>query len=624
MWSERGSAWAVNISRLRPASCGLLAVTWLTIGPMIGSSLWCTAFADEAVSTRLLYNAKVFTAEPAAPYAEAVAIRGDKIVAVGDLASVRRRAGPAAKEVDLGGKFLMPGMIDSHVHPILGGLSPRASYEGKELSISKLSQFAENEMTSRRGCSGDVLVIDDINAFFWTNLPDLDAALSAAKFANQPILLTGRDGHTGWANAFARKCAGITRKYVRSLRPTTRYLYDTDSNFNPNGFVVDAAVNVLKRRLRVPQPSLRERMNAGRFAVQCLNSLGITGWLDAAASGWIGGDIPLTDTRNGLDFLPIYRKLSLSGELTAHVAAYPVIDPNGGSAQIKVVKALRAKYENRPDLVIPGFKVFADGIVDYPAQTAALTKPYRNPARRGRRHGRDQLLFKPKRFNALVKEADKAGLIVHVHAIGNLAVKKTLDGFAAARRANGTTRLPHTLTHAQFVDDEDIKRFACLGVLAALQLYWANAEGPSTNEYVQPYIDPTIYRTMYPAGALFRARAVIAGASDWPVSTANPFKAIYWAEKWSGPKGVRNAGQGVKREAMLYAYTRNSARVLNQLDRIGTIAAGKEADLVLLDKDVLTVSADEMHDTKVIWTMIGGRTIFPTPTAECDEVSENN
>jgi predicted amidohydrolase YtcJ len=187
----------------------------------------------------------------------------------------------------------------------------------------------------------------------------------------------------------------------------------------------------------------------------------------------------------------------------------------------------------------------------------------------------------------------------------------SLDAFGAARKANPNGTLPHTMTHLQFVDVEDVPRFANYRVTAALQLLWAVAD-PSTNEEVKPYIDPAIHARMYPARSLLESGATIAGASDWPVSTANPFAAIYQAETRAGPQGVLDADQRMPREAMLFAYTRNSAKVLNQLDEIGSIAPGKRADLVLVDRDVLTVSVAEVKDAKVLWTMFGGRIVYGT------------
>jgi predicted amidohydrolase YtcJ len=165
------------------------------------------------------------------------------------------------------------------------------------------------------------------------------------------------------------------------------------------------------------------------------------------------------------------------------------------------------------------------------------------------------------------------------------------------------------LTHAQFVDPEDIPRFAELHVIAALQLLWAIAD-ESTNEQVKPFIDPQIYRWMYPARSMLDTGAVIAGASDWPVSTANPFEAIYQAETRSGPQGVLDAAQRMPREAMLYAYTRHSAQVLDQLKDIGSLAAGKRADLALIDRDVLTSTPEDLKNATVVFTMFGGKIVY--------------
>jgi hypothetical protein len=147
-----------------------------------------------------------------------------------------------------------------------------------------------------------------------------------------------------------------------------------------------------------------------------------------------------------------------------------------------------------------------------------------------------------------------------------------------------------------------------LGVVSALQLLWADAS-QDTIEIVKPYLDSNIYKWQYPARSILDSGGIISGASDWPVSSANVFWAIYQAETRKGPEGVLDPSQAMPREAMFYAYTRNSAHAMN-LDSIGEIAAGKRADLVLLDRDVLTISPDEMRDAKVLWTMVAGKTVY--------------
>jgi predicted amidohydrolase YtcJ len=583
------------------AAAGFVGVSVLTAASS-------TFAADAPDSTMLLYNAHVFTAEPNAPYAEAVAIRGDRIVAVGALESVERAAGQSARRVDLGGRFLMPGMLDAHAHPIgsrkvLGGgaVLVLANFPDTSGSLPDLVSFVGKTVDSRANLMGDTVIVNGLDIGYWSHAADIDGALSGGRFAEVPIVLFGSDGHTGWANKKARARAGITAAYLRKLAPAQRAYYGFGPGLAPNGFVVD--VGLTRLRMSMPAASMETQLSFGRAGVHYLNALGITGWLDAAVAGVVGGDLPLALEDPGA--LPVYRELARRGELTAHVAAYPVIRPNDGVQQLDVVEALRKQYADVPNLTIPGPKVFADGVVEYPSQTAALTKPYLNTGKS------TPVLFDPKSFNDLVVEADRRGMIVHIHAIGDLAVKVSLDAFGAARKANPNGTLPHTMTHLQFVDAEDVPRFADYRVIAALQLLWAVAD-PSTNEEVKPYIDPAIHARMYPARSLLESGATIAGASDWPVSTANPFEAIYQAETRAGPQGVLDAGQRMPREAMLFAYTRNSAKVLNQLDEIGSIAAGKRADLVLVDRDVLTVPVAEVKDAKVLWTMFGGRIVYGT------------
>jgi predicted amidohydrolase YtcJ len=586
----------------------MIRATAVFVGLLLLPAASRPAAAETSDSTILFYNARVFTAEPNSPYAEAVAIRGDSIIAVGALESVERAAGQGARRIDLGGRFLMPGMLDAHAHPIGdgkmfggGAMLVLANFPDTGVSLPDLVSFVGKTVDSQASVMGDTVIVNGLDTGYWSHAAEIDAVLSTGRFAEVPIVLFGSDGHTGWANGRARARAGITAAYLRGLAPPQRAYYGSGPDFSPNGFVVDAGTTRL--RMSMPAASMESRLSFGRAGVRYLNALGITGWLDAAAAGVIGGDLPLTLEDPGV--LPVYRELARRGELTAHVAAYPVIRPNDGVQQLDVVEALRRQYADVPNLTIPGPKVFADGVVEYPSQTAALTKPYLNTGKS------TPVLFDPKSFNDLVVEADRRGMIVHIHAIGDLAVKMSLDAFDAARKANPNGTLPHTMTHLQFVDAEDVPRFAKLRVITALQLLWAVAD-PSTNEEVKPYIDPAIYARMYPARSLLESAATIAGASDWPVSTANPFEAIYQAETRDGPQGVLDAGQRMPREAMLLAYTRNSALVLNQLDKIGSIAPGKRADLVLVDRDVLTVPVAEVKGAKVVWTMFGGRIVYGT------------
>jgi len=218
-------------------------------------------------------------------------------------------------------------------------------------------------------------------------------------------------------------------------------------------------------------------------------------------------------------------------------------------------------------------------------------------------------MFDPKKFAQFVVAADKQDLLVHVHAIGDQAVTETLNGFEAARKANGNNKIPHTITHLQIVLPSDFERFKKLNVLASYQLLWAFGD-ITTIDIVKPYIDPSLYKWQYPARSMLQAGAIICGASDWPVSTANPFEAIYNAETRRGPMGVLDSTQCMPRMEMLYAYTINAAKAMRAEKKIGSLEPGKYADIIMLDRDILIINPEAMKDTRVLWTMFEGKKVY--------------
>ena len=531
-------------------------------------------------------NAKVFTGDPEHPYAEAVAIRDGKILAVGNLREVTRAA-PEAKLTDVAGKSLFPGFIDSHSHTIDGGLNLiNADASEKVETFEELQAFVTNARKSGRGMHGDILEILGMPLKFWSHTDTLNQDFSTGTYEKQCLILRGMDGHTAWANRALLERAGITASYLKTLNANQRGYFGYDkSTLDPNGFLVDAGQDKIDELM--PPPTDKEILEAAHAALQYEYSLGITSWLEPSAPE---------------SALKAYKMLNDRGELNSEIVAFPKVLAKDPEAEINFVRKRQQIYGNIPHLHITGIKIFADGVAEFPSQTAHLTKPYKNSGRNG------DLLFDQSSFNKLCVAADKEGLIIHVHAIGDGAVKAALDGISAARVANGESHLPHTLTHEQFIRPEDFPRFRELGVISAFQLYWAEG-GNDTIEILKPYVDAEIYRWQYPARSVLDNGGIISGASDWPVSTANVFQAIFKAETRKGNEGILDASQDMPREAMFYAYTRNSAKALN-LDSIGVIAPGKRADLVLLDRDVLTISPEEMRETKVVWTMVGGKIVY--------------
>jgi len=567
---------------LRPLPRRSVLLLLVTALVLTAGSLW----SQDSSADRILFHAKVFTGDPQNPYAEAVSLRGDKIVAVGNLSEVEKSASSSAERIDLHGLTLFPGFIDSHSHSIEGGLGLiTADASEKVFTLNELPPFAAAAKESGKGMRGDILEIRGLPLEFWSHPDVLNADFSTGAYANQSVLLRGMDGHTAWANRILLQRAGITADFLKKLSPAERAYYGIAKDGQPNGFLVDAGMERVESL--VPAYTPEELLAGARAALQYNYSLGITAWLDPLASNTV---------------LRAYKMLADHGELTSEIVAFPQVLSKDPAAELATVQKTRLFYKDVPHLHVTGIKIFADGVVEFPSQTANLSRPYKNTGRNG------DLLFDPAKFAELCVAADKQGLIIHVHALGDGAVQAALDGIAAARKANGNSGLPHTLTHEQFVRPQDFPRFRELGVISALQLFWAEASN-DTIEIVKPYLDPDVYQWQYPARSILDNGGIISGASDWPVSTANVFRAVYQAETRKGPEGILDPSQDMPREAMFYAYTRNSARAMN-LDSIGSIAPGKRADLILLDRDVLTVSPEQMRDTKVVWTMVAGKIVY--------------
>jgi predicted amidohydrolase YtcJ len=210
--------YGLSVSRASRACLALVSAMTLAVHAFASS--------EQTPAAVVLYGGHVFTAEFAHPYAEAVAIRGERIIAVGARGPVERIAGPSARKIDMQGKFLMPGMIDAHAHPIYGGMTLiLANYPDTSDSVPALVQFVADQMKKNTSRVGDVLTITGIDIGYWSHAAEIDAALSSGAFAQQPIYLVGSDGHTAWANRPVRVRAGITPEFLRSLSPDEQHDY---------------------------------------------------------------------------------------------------------------------------------------------------------------------------------------------------------------------------------------------------------------------------------------------------------------------------------------------------------------------------------------------------------------
>ncbi|MDG9922728.1 MULTISPECIES: amidohydrolase [unclassified Pseudomonas] len=573
---------------------------------LLASSLAFSSMEAMAAADLILFNGQVFTAESGQPRAQAVAVEDGKILEVGSDAQILALADADTRRVDLAGKVLMPGMIDTHSHPVMGALaSLRANLYDEVKPLAELEQWIIEQDQAGTARLGDIVVISGASSAYWKDSRALAKRFNQGRWAEQPLVLDGIDGHTGWANQAMLRRVGIDAALIKTLDEKEASYIEHEADLTPTGYLSETGWDRVRSQL--PKPSDAMMLKAAREAVRINLEVGVTAWMDAAANG--GGEQSLFEMRpttQDLGVLPLYRTLAEKGELNVHVAALLLTHPQSKPDDLAVQADVMRQFAGVPNLTFPGLKVFVDGILEYPGQTAAVIDPYSNSHKQG------QLLIDPQGFGPLLAAAEKRGWIVHMHAVGDRAVRESLNAVQYARQQS-PAQIPHSISHLQLVNPKEFPRFKELGVIASMQLLWATAES-YTEELVKPYVSAYAYRFQYPARSLHKAGATIAGASDWPVSSPNPWNAIAQASTRQGPLGVLNAAESIDRETMLRAYTINAAKTLRLDASIGSLAPGKQADLIVLDRDVFKVSDAELFDTKVLQTWFAGKPVYQAPS----------
>ena len=367
----------------------------------------------------------------------------------------------------------------------------------------------------------------------------------------------------------------------------------------PTGLLVDGALELIEDKF--PSPSVEQQASLTDAELKKMSADGITSLMDACVES--------TEQ-------DVWRSLYKNGKLDMRVRMAICVDYPNDYREETVARLVATSKESDVD---PNFlragvlKVFADGVMEYPAQTAALLRPYCDADGKLTKSV-GELYFDPERFARLVQKLDAAGIALHVHAIGDRAVRTTLDAFAAARAANGERDNRHQIAHLQLVDPADFPRFKELGVIADFQLLWARRE-PATEGPLEPYLGPDRYRYLYPAGSLHAAGAMIVGGSDWDVSSYNPFRAFQTAVTRTGGKGQKplNIDERIPLTTAVDAYTINAAFAMKQDATTGSLEVGKRADLVVLDRDIFSVDPYTIADTIVIATYLDGRLVYTAP-----------
>jgi predicted amidohydrolase YtcJ len=534
-------------------------------------------------TTLLLHNAKVYTGDPALPWAQAVAIAGDRVAWVGAEADAAAWRGPRTEVVDGGGRLLLPGLTDSHIH-LLGG-------------ARALGDLALDDVATLPECLQRLRAYADANpglpwirgrgwrySLFGRGEP-IRRALLDAVVPDRPVYLTAFDGHTAWANTRALELAGI----LGGAEAGANSLVVQGDDGAATGELREAgAMAYVRALLPAPTPADDERLL--RRALRELAALGVTGAHN------MDGDAAQ---------IALYQRLAERGELTLRVRCPMSFGPETPLGRLDEFAALGASLGG-PWVRGGCVKLFADGVVE--SKTALLLAPYADGSGDLGAANYDEA-----HFQRAVARADALGQQVIVHAIGDAAVRMALDAFERAREGNGPRDSRHRVEHVELLDPADLHRFRALGVIASMQPAHANFGLDESNPW-RRLAGPERWAWGFPWRALLDAGAPVAFGSDWPVASADPLLGMQVAQtRIKLDFSAADSPFPDQRPALhetVAAYTAGAAFAGFAEREQGRIAPGFLADMVLLSEDIFALPPERIASARAGLTIVGGRIVW--------------
>ncbi len=550
------------------------------------------AFANLERADIVLRGGIVYTGRKDGRVVEAIAVGGNRILAVGSRATVDGYVGAATRVVELHGRMVLPGIIDTHTHFVSGSLARSQVALDDAMTPAEVRRRIAAYARSHPGETWILGGNWQYDAFPPSGLPAKE--LLDAVVPNRPVALDAFDGHSLWVNSRALALAGVTRATpdpVQNGVVLGTIVRDCTTG-EPTGVFKEGAQHLVRRV--IPLPSHAAVTSALEGGMRAANARGVTSVINAS------GD---------LDEMELYATLHERGLLTvrtttsysAGAGTRHTLSPG----ELDAFETARARYAG--DWVRAGIvKFFMDGVVE--TYTADMLAPYAGTTVRGEPY------YLADRYAAMLVELDRRDFVVMTHAIGDGAVRATLDGYAAVVAANGMRDRRWRIEHIEVCDPKDVPRFAQLGVIASMQPYHFCCPAPDGSDTWDRHLGAA----RWPEGFVWRdivdAGAVMVHGSDWPVVTIDPLVGIYSALTREDPHGDPKGGwfpkQRLTFEEAVAGYTRNAAYAAFMEDRLGTLDAGKLADLVVLSSDLRTIAPADVLTTQIDMTVAGGRVVY--------------
>lgn len=568
-------------------------------------SAWTPARAADASADLVVKNAKVYTVDANRSWASAVAVRSGKIVYVGSDLGASNFVGVGTHVVDLKGMMILPGFHDAHVHPAVGGkmllgLTLDELQTADEI-LAEIKAYADRHPEEEwiLGMGWSWSAFDKVKP----TRQLLDVISNS-----RPIFLVSKDGHDGWANSKALELAGIT---ATTPDPEDGKIERDPRTGEPTGVLFELAQYAVRKIIPIPKPEAQEALYKAylKAGLSLANKFGITSFVEAAAVHPFLPD-------GGPARLETYMGVAADGDLTARVMLCLAIDSTKGrpdqiGKEIDRLKGLRQRIRSfdSPLLRAECSKIFLDGT--FQNRSALLVAPYLGTPDDVQFRGPVKL--SPDVLQTYVQKLEAAGFQIHMHAVGDGAVREGLDAIEYANSVNRIDDRRHNISHLELVDPQDIGRFAKLHVVANFQAAWAYPSD-TYKKYILPSIGPARAEFTMPMGSVARSGAVVVGGSDWFVTSLDPLVAIQVGVTRSSPytesDEVLNPSEAVDLEEMIDAYTINGALVMHQEGVTGSVEVGKFADLIALDKNLFEIPKAEISKAKVLWTLLQGKEVY--------------
>jgi predicted amidohydrolase YtcJ len=534
----------------------------------------------------IVANARVYTMNPQQKWVEAIAIRGEQIVAVGDRKAIDTFRGPSTRIIDADRHLVLPGFTDCHIHFMDGSLG----LTRVDLNDAKTVEEIQKRVKSYADAHPDEPWIQGMG---WT-YPTFGAlALPNKKLLDEvvpdrPVYLVAFDGHSSWANSKALAMAGIDRS---TADPPNGQIVRNEKG-EPTGALKEAAGDLVAAK--VPKPTRAERLDALRKGIHEANKVGL---------------VRVHSAGQDFEYLDLYDELRKGGELTLRFYVSYFLDPPSLTPEsVALIESARKQYND--DWISGGVvKTMLDGVVE--AHTAAMLEPYSDdPTLSGK------LFWDPDKYKATVAALDARGLQIFTHAIGDKAVRLALDAYQNAATVNHTKDARPRIEHIETISAQDIARFGKLGVIASMQPLHSYPDEDTLDIWARN-IGPERAKRAWVWRSIEDKGGVLAFGSDWPVVTLNPWRGVQTALTRQTDEGKPESGfvpqQRLSLDDTLRAYTLGAAFAGRREKTEGSLAAGKLADLIIIDRNLFLIEPTEIGKTEVLMTMVGGKVVYESP-----------